>query len=64
MKLKPCPFCGETSELGITLRNVDGFDSYGVYCASCDIWCGDEYFTEKDAVDTWNNRPSCGAKSK
>ena len=56
MKLKPCPFCGN-SNVYIT-RNCYG--EYYVRCPACGtvVWGGDdeEILTERRAADVWNRR--------
>ena len=54
-KLKPCPFCGNTAQIYVTLS--------GMYACGCDITqrnenCGIVVLRaeRKDAIAAWNNR--------
>ena len=53
-ELKPCPFCGGEAQI------VGGADSgYAAYCPECIDGGHTEmgwYFTEADAIDSWNTR--------
>lgn len=52
MKLKPCPFCGETKIL-----IIEGFTK-GSYRTICDNCCcvGASGVTKEKAADVWNTR--------
>jgi Lar family restriction alleviation protein len=52
LKLKPCPFCGETD---IELR--DNGEPYYAYCTSCSC-DGPLHETWQEAFDAWNRRTS------
>lgn len=49
MKLKPCPFCGNTVEI----EKTNGY--YCVYCSGCYVRSAD-YCIEKEAIISWNLR--------
>ncbi len=57
-KLKPCPFCGGTAEVGYAIND---YNRYGVYCKNCGAtvevkdWKGMED-TEENAIKVWNQR--------
>jgi len=60
-KLKPCPFCGEsTSPRVIVRKGHDGWrDSYAVLCDWDFGGCGAEsghYHDMYEAIEVWNRR--------
>jgi Lar family restriction alleviation protein len=60
MKLKPCPFCGNTKPEMDWNVNI-GVKDYNVECEHCGAK-GPEHEVEKAAVEAWNTRaeyPNC-----
>lgn len=61
-ELKPCPFCGEESDL-----EIDHFltysklhpDLYEVHCVICG-GCGGGGWTTEEAIEAWNTRIGMG----
>ena len=51
-KLKRCPFCG-----GSDIRIEKIYDYYEVLCCDC-LSRTEEYSTNEEAIEAWNNRPS------
>lgn len=51
-ELKPCPFCG-----GSDIRIEKIYDYYEVLCCDC-LSRTEEYSTNEEAIEAWNNRPS------
>ena len=52
--LKPCPFCGEGANLGVTEEFRD--DCYTVKCYMCGA-CGGTSNSKFKAIENWNHRP-------
>ena len=52
--LKPCPFCGEQANLGVTEEFRD--DCYTVKCYMCGA-CGGTSNHKARAIENWNHRP-------
>ncbi len=61
-KLKPCPFCGEKTNVGVLSGHNDYEQVFCPNCGASNVWGA-------DAVKRWNNRneikrcPICGAKA-
>ena len=53
-ELKPCPFCGEGANLGVTEEFRD--DCFVVRCYTCGA-CGGTSNHKARAIDAWNHRP-------
>lgn len=54
VNLKPCPFCGHDDYL--IEQHLEGtvlHPAYRIYCDYCGASTG---YTDKDHIDTWNNR--------
>ena len=52
--LKPCPFCGEGANLGVTEEFRD--DCFVVRCYACGA-CGGTSNHKARAIENWNHRP-------
>ena len=52
--LKPCPFCGEGANLGVTEEFRD--DCFVVRCYTCGA-CGGTSNSKFKAIENWNHRP-------
>lgn len=66
MKIKPCPFCGETEDLEVGIENEDreGVPTY-IYCGTCGAhgpWNYIEHLPSQPTIDFyaeathWNDR--------
>ena len=60
IKLKPCPFCGET-DIAIRERYytpiIGGpYFSYGTKCNFCGVLLPCDWETQEGAIEAWNTR--------
>ncbi len=53
MEIKPCPFCGESEEIGALRDNMN--DCWRIHCAACAVMSGPGS-SEKEAAERWNAR--------
>ncbi len=56
-KLKPCPFCGSKAEAILVYAN-----EWYVECTKCPCTMIGGYYTEEEAIKSWNTRTSEVAK--
>ena len=68
IKLKHCPFCGETEEGGnVHTQQIhyicDDINKYNVMCENCGCEIG-EFETEEKAAEAWNCRTTDNRKYK
>lgn len=55
-ELKPCPFCGEETDINIAILSGDTNDTYYAVCGVCGAE-GPAGFDAKGAAFLWNKRP-------
>ena len=57
LEVKPCPFCGSKNieSMGTVLIGEKD-EKFRIGCPDCGVWYDWLFYSEKEAVEAWNER--------